>query len=223
MSAPDISGTNIVLSCAADILTLSINGSTSNCKVPRGERGPAGRDGMNIRGDIGPVGPKGDGGRDGRDSTVLGPKGDKGDIGQPGPAVKFSIGSVSYGDSPNVILSQSDIFNYILNFQIPKGTQGIQGLSGKNGKHGTHEIIEFTSVGHNPRFSNEFMAKHCIADGICDLPEWAEGDIGRWVYFKTFDRLVLNNCVEGSVVLDKNQSAKMVVVPYIGKFIMTRF
>ena len=210
------------MSLNQDMLVLTLGGNVMKTKLPRGEQGPAGRDGMNIRGDVGPVGVKGDNGRDGRDSVVPGPKGDKGDCGNRGPPIKLAIGSVSSGETANAILSQQ-MDDYVLHLTLPKGATGNQGISGRDGKHGSHEIVNVASIGHNPRFTEEIINKHVIADGIIDLPSMTEADIGKWIMFKTFDRLVANNCVEGFCAIEKNNSAKLIVVPYQSKFLFTRF
>ena len=207
-----------------DVLTITFpTGESSKVRVPRGERGPPGRDGMSIRGDKGEVGEKGDAGRDGRDSVVPGPKGDKGDLGAIGPCPKIRVGRVVTGEEAAVFLEgtpEEPIFNFVL----PRGERGAMGPAGRDGKHGDHEFIQCFSAGSSPQVTEEMFARHVIADGIVRLPEaMDEAQFGTWIHFKTLDRLSIHNALEGVVVLEKNESAKMVVVPYQGRFVFTRF
>lgn len=208
-----------------DVLTLKLGEEVLKAKIPRGDIGPPGRDGMNIRGDTGPAGPKGDNGRDGRDSVVPGPKGDTGDCGARGLPIKLNMGTVNYGENPNAIVSKNavDELTYDLHLTLPRGHPGIQGIPGRDGRHGSHEVVTVFSIGHNPRYSLELLSKHVIADGIMELPTMTEADMGKWIMFKTFDRLVLNNCVEGYVAIEKNKSAKLIVVQYAGQYLFTSF
>lgn len=207
-----------------DVLTITFpTGESVKVKVPRGERGPPGRDGMSIRGDKGEPGEKGETGRDGRDSIVPGPKGEKGDTGNMGKTPRIRIGRVVTGEEAAAFI-EGDAEEPLLNLVLPRGERGPIGTAGRDGKHGSHEFTECFSAGSSPLYHDELLAKHVIADGIVNLPEaMDEAKFGAWIHFKTLDRLVLNNALEGSVVLAKNESAKMVVVPYQGKFVFTRF
>lgn len=212
------------LSCNGGVLSLDFDDGTSfKCVLPKGERGPAGRDGISIRGDKGEQGVAGPAGRD---SVVPGPKGDKGDAGPCGPSgvtPRLCIGRVEHGDEPKVYLSGPPEAP-TLDFVLPRGPPGLVGRPGADGKHGSHEFISVCSVGHAPAFCDEWLGRHIIADGIIDLPSsMSEDAVGRWFSIKTFDRVVLNNCVEGQVSIQKNESAKLVIVPYGDSFKFTRF
>lgn len=209
------------LAVVGDVLSLELDGHSLKCKLPRGERGAAGRDGISIRGEPGAPGEQG---VPGRDSTVPGPKGDKGDrgeMGNPGMTPEISVGTVCSGDVPQVILSGT-IEKPVLNFVLPKGDKGEVGRMGRDGKHGNHEYIQLHYPGNNPQFSNEWLAAHVVMDGKVDLPEMTESDIGSWVHIKTFDRAAVLGLVEGGVHLDKT-GAKFVVMPYGGTFKFTKF
>ena len=207
-----------------DVLTITFpSGETSKVRVPRGERGPPGRDGMSIRGDKGEPGEKGEPGRDGRDSVVPGPKGEKGDLGPRGTMPQVRVGRCVVGEEAAVFMEGTPE-EPVINFVIPRGERGPVGPAGRDGKHGNHEYIQCFSAGSSPLFGEEMYANHVIADGILNLPEGVEeARHGSWVHFKTLDRLVLNHALEGQIVLEKNESAKMVVVAYQGKFVFTRF
>lgn len=207
-----------------DVLTITFpSGESSKVRVPRGERGPPGRDGMSIRGDKGEPGEKGDAGRDGRDSIIPGPKGDKGDLGAIGPCPRMRIGRVVMGEEAAVFMEGTPE-EPVLNFVLPRGERGPMGPAGRDGKHGDHEFVQCISAGSSPQVAEDMYARHVIADGIIRLPEEVDPELfGSWIYFKTLDRLTLLGALEGSVTLEKNQSAKMVVVPYQGKFVYTRF
>lgn len=209
------------LSCAGDILSLQVGDKVLKARIPKGERGPAGRDGISIRGD---KGEKGETGAAGRDSTVAGPKGekgDKGDMGLPAPVPKFTIGSVVAGEQPNVVIAGTPE-EPVLHFVLPRGERGLVGPRGIDGKHGNHEFIQLQYAGNCPRFSNDFLAAHVVADGVVELPEMKESDIGSWIHFKTFDKLTVTGLVEEAVHLDK-AGAKFVVIGYGGKFMFTKF
>lgn len=205
-----------------DVLELVLDGKSAKVKIPKGERGPAGRDGISIRGE---KGDKGDVGPAGRDSTVAGPKGEKGETGETGSrglTPKLSIGSVIVGETASVILSGTPE-EPILNFVLPRGERGIQGVAGSDGKHGNHEYIDLLYMGNSPRFSDDWCGKHVIVDGVVELPEMSEGDIGRWVTMKTFMDLAVTGLVEEVVRVEKGTSAKFVVIGYGGKYQFTRF
>ena len=211
------------LSCAGDILTLQLNDLTLNCKLPRGPAGPPGRDGMNIKGDKGEQGVPGEPGRDGRDSVVPGPKGDCGALGPPGPVPVIRMGTVVVGEEASGVISRENDLLYTLNLVIPRGLKGESGPPGRNGKHGDHEKVQYNSFGNNPRFCNEMLATHFLADGDIQLPVLSEADMSSWFHVKTLNRLCVGGLIEDYVVLEKNQSAKFVCVPYNGEYKFTRF
>jgi hypothetical protein len=213
MTTVDVS--QMSLTCVGDILTLQIGEQSLKVKIPKGERGVAGRDGINIRGEKGDKGDPGLPGLPGRDSIIPGPMGPAGSIGRPGLTPEFSIGNVVSGDAPAVILGGTSE-KPVLNFVLPKGDRGDRGLKGDNGKHGSHEYIQLQYCGHCPRFSNEWISAHVIADGVVELPEMTEDDIGKWVHIKTFDRVHVSGLVEDGVILDK-EGRKFVVIAYAGK------
>lgn len=202
------------------------DGTISKVLLPQGDRGLQGRDGMSIRGEKGEAGPKGDPGRDGRDSSVPGPQGEKGEMGPRGNLVPLRVGKVIIGDEPNISIyrvgNDNDVFD-VIDFVVPRGPQGNVGRAGKDGQHGSHEFVQFMSVGNNPAWSDEFLGFHLVADGIINLPEFTLKDSGAWVRIKTFDMLVVNGAMDPQFVINKGESVKLVVVPYQGKFVMTRF
>ena len=207
-----------------DVLTITFpTGEVSKVRVPRGERGPPGRDGISIRGDKGEVGEKGDPGRDGRDSVVPGPMGPVGSHGPPGKTPRISIGRVTSGEEAAVFVEgtpEEPVFSFV----IPRGRQGEKGYPGKDGKNGSHEFAQVMCLGNSPVFHDMMFSTHIIADGLIHLPErLTEERFGSWVHFKTLDRLTITGCLEGGVVLEKNESAKMLVVPYQEHFVFTRF
>jgi len=219
MSLLDVSA--ITMDVAGDVLTLTLGETSRKVKLPRGERGVPGRDGISIKGD---QGEKGEIGRDGRDSVVPGEKGDKGDKGDQGRiglTPEFSIGSVTTGDVPQVILGGT-LEKPVLNFILAKGDRGAVGLPGKNGKDGNHEFVKLQYMGHSPRFCNEFLAGHIICDGVVDLPEMTESDVGTWTHIKTMTDVVVNGLVEQQVKLVK-EARKFICVPYNSKFVWTAF
>ena len=211
------------LICAGDILTLQMNDLTLNCKIPRGPAGPPGRDGMNIKGDKGDQGLSGEAGRDGRDSVVPGPIGDCGALGPPGPVPVLRMGSVVTGEEASGIISRESELLYTLNLVVPRGLKGESGKDGKAGKAGDHEKVTYNSFGNNPRFSNEMLASHFLADGDIKLPVLSEAEMASWFHVKTMNRLCISGCIEDYVVLGKNESAKFVCVPYNGEYKFTRF
>lgn len=211
------------LTCAGDVLSLVMNDMTLNCKLPRGPPGPPGRDGMNIKGDKGEQGVPGEPGRDGRDSLVPGPQGDIGAPGPPGAVPALRIGSVVTGEESSATISRESDLLYTLNLVIPRGLKGESGPKGKDGKHGDHEKVSYNSFGNNPRFMNEMLATHFLADGDMMCPTLTEADCASWFHVKTLNRFCLTNLVEGTIVLNKNESGKFVCVPYQGEFKFTRF
>jgi hypothetical protein len=211
------------LICAGDILTLQLNEVTLNCKIPRGPSGPPGRDGMNIKGDKGDQGVPGDSGRDGRDSSVPGIQGDVGALGPPGPVPVIRMGSIVVGEEASGVISRDNELLYTLNLVIPRGLKGESGAKGKDGKAGDHEKVTYNSFGNNPRFSNEMLASHFLADGDILLPVLSEAEMSSWFHVKTMNRLCIGGLIEDFVVLDKNESAKFVCVPYNGEYKFTRF
>jgi hypothetical protein len=210
------------------VLALNVDGHISKVVLPAGERGPSGRDGMSIRGDPGAQGPPGIPGKDGRDSMVPGPKGEQGEVGPRPNPTPIKVGKVLVGDEPHVSINvQGNAADgslvHVMDLVIPRGNPGLVGRPGKDGKDGSHEYIKFLSIGHSPEWDPEFLGCHCVMDGTLNLPEFTAEDYGRWVWLKTFDRLVINNAMDGQFAIEKGQSAKMLVVPYAGKYVMTRF
>lgn len=213
------------LAVIGNVLTLDLGDGEAplKCVLPQGERGPAGRDGMSIRGDKGEKGDAGEPGRDGRDSVVPGPQGPPGDAGPRGPAPKLRIGTVVIGETASATISEQVNGEFQLNLVIPRGHEGRPGIPGRDGKDGNAEYHKCISLGHSPRFANDWLGHHIITDGIIDLPVMTDAEAGTWFVIKTLDRIVLNGCLEGQLVVDRNESAKMVVVPYNGKWLFTRF
>lgn len=210
------------LDVQADVLTLTIGEKAYKVKLPRGERGPAGRDGISIKGDKGEVGIQGRDGQAGRDSTIPGEKGDKGDRGAIGSTPLFTIGQVVTGDVASATISGPPEAP-VLNLVLPRGERGMAGRDGIKGKDGNHEFISLHYSGSSPRFTNEFISNHCLVDGQLDLPDMAEADVGSWTYLKTFADLVVNGCVEGAIRLARGEGRKFVVISYGGKFEFTAF
>jgi hypothetical protein len=178
---------------------------------------------MNIRGEKGDQGLPGEPGRDGRDSVVPGPKGDVGALGPPGPVPFLRMGSVVVGEEASGIISRESDMLYTLNLVIPRGLKGETGDKGKDGKHGDHEKVQFNSFGNNPRFTNDMLSSHFLADGDMQLPTLTEADMSSWFRVKTLNRLCIGGLIEDYVVLNRNESAKFVCVPYNGEFKFTRF
>jgi hypothetical protein len=212
---------DIALEVAGDVLTLQLGETSRKVKLPRGERGVAGRDGISIKGDQGEKGETGRDGVAGRDSTVKGDKGDKGDCGKTGDMPILTIGQVVTGDVASVILGGSRE-EPVLNFVLPRGDRGFAGQSGKNGKDGSHEYIQLAYMGHSPRYTNDFISAHVLADGQIELPEMQESDIGSWTYIKTFTEVAVTGLVEEVVRINKG-AKKFVVISYGGKFKFTAF
>lgn len=112
---------------------------------PQGPAGPQGEPGME-----GPRGAQGEPGKDGADGAQgpRGLQGDKGDPGEPGPkgdpgpANTLSIGTVTSGSTPQVIISGSAP-NQVLNFVLQQGPQGIKGDKGDKGDPGTAGVSSF--------------------------------------------------------------------------------
>ena len=211
----------IALEVAGDVLTLQLGETSRKVKLPRGERGVAGRDGISIKGDQGEKGEMGRDGLAGRDSTVVGPTGPKGDCGKTGELPILSIGQVVTGDVASVILGGSRE-EPVLNFVLPRGDRGFAGQSGKNGKDGSHEYIQLAYMGHSPRYTNDFISAHVLADGQIELPEMQESDIGSWTWIKTFTEVAVTGVVEEVVRITKG-AKKFVVIAYGGKFKFTAF
>jgi hypothetical protein len=211
----------ITLDVAGDVLTLTLGETSRKVKLPRGERGAPGRDGISIKGDTGEKGEQGRDGLAGRDSTVPGVKGDKGDVGKTGDMPLLTIGQVVTGDVPSVILGGSRE-EPVLNFVLPRGDRGFAGQPGKNGKDGSHEYIQLQYMGHSPRYTNDFLSAHVLADGQIELPEMSEADVGSWTCIKTFTDVSVSGLVEEVVRINKS-AKKFVVIAYGGKFKFTAF
>jgi hypothetical protein len=217
------------LTVIGDVLSLEMDGHTSKVKLPRGERGVAGRDGISIRGEKGDKGDKGDvpmwyEGCGWGQRGERGERGEKGDDGCIGKTPSFKIGTVVMGDSPAVILGGS-VLEPELSFVLPRGAKGETGIRGKDGKHGTHEYAEIQTFGNSPRFTDEWFAKYVICDGVVELPaEMGESDLGRWFHVKSFDSCMFTGCMEGCVSIKKGESGrKFMVVPYREKYVFTAF
>lgn len=219
MSLIDVN--DIALDVAGDVLTLTLGESSRKVKLPRGERGAPGRDGISIKGDQGEKGEQGRDGLAGRDSSVPGPKGDKGDAGKTGELPIITIGQVLTGEQASVILGGTRE-EPILNFVLPRGDRGFAGQPGKNGKDGSHEYIQLQYLGHSPRYTNDFISSHVLADGQVELPEMTEADIGSWTCIKTFTDVSVSGLVEEVVRITKG-SRKFVVIAYNGKFKFSAF
>jgi hypothetical protein len=219
MSLIDVNA--ITLDVAGDVLTLGLGDTSRKVKLPRGERGAAGRDGVSIKGDQGEKGETGRDGQPGRDSQVPGIKGDKGDAGRTGDMPNITIGQVLTGEQASVILGGTRE-EPILNFVLPRGERGFAGQPGRNGKDGSHEYIQLGYMGHSPRFTNDFISAHILADGLIELPEMTEADIGAWTYIKTFTEVSVSGLVEEVVRINKG-ARKFVVIAYNGKFKFTAF
>lgn len=204
-----------------DVLTLELDGHALKCKLPRGERGAPGRDGISIRGE---AGLRGEPGAPGRDSTIpgeRGPVGECGPVGRPGSTPELSIGTVVSGDTAAVILSGT-VEKPVLNFILPKGAKGDVGRTGRDGKHGSHEYVSVYPAGNCPRYTADWLGCHVILDGNTELPEMTESDIGQWIHFKTFDRACVSGLVEEAFHLDKS-SRKAIVIAYGGSYRFTGF
>ena len=212
---------DIALEVAGDVLTLQLGETSRKVKLPRGERGVAGRDGISIKGDQGEKGEMGRDGLAGRDSTVVGPTGPKGDCGKTGELPILTVGQVVTGDVASVILGGSRE-EPVLNFVLPRGDRGFAGQPGKNGKDGSHEYIQLAYMGHSPRYTNDFISAHVLADGQIELPEMQESDIGSWTWIKTFTEVSVTGLVEEVVRINKG-AKKFVVISYGGKFKFTAF
>jgi len=212
------------LNCAGNVITLKLNEETVlKCSLPLGPQGPPGQCGISIKGDKGDKGEKGEDGRDGRDSNVPGPMGERGMVGACGPPLVLRMGNVQMGDVPSVLSSQ--VGNEVtFDFVLPRGQMGPMGRDGRDGKHGMSEIHTAKCLGLNPSYSDEMYGKHIILDGILMLPsEVSELRVGQWIHFKTLTTVELHNALEGIIVLQKNESARMVVIQYNNKYVLTRF
>jgi len=207
---------------AGDVLTLTLGARALKAKLPRGERGAAGRDGISIKGDKGEQGIQGRDGQAGRDSMVAGERGEKGERGQIGLTPRFTIGRVVTGDEASAVISGT-AEEPILNLVLPRGERGMAGRDGIKGKDGNHEYIQLHYAGSSPRFTNDFISAHCLVDGQLDLPDMAESDVGSWTILKTFTDLVVNGCVEGCVRVPRGEARKFVVISYGGKYQFSGF
>jgi len=219
MSLVDVE--QITLDVAGDVLTLSLGETSRKVKLPRGERGAPGRDGISIKGDTGEKGETGRDGQPGRDSLVAGPTGPKGDPGKTGELPILAIGQVLTGDQASVILGGTRE-EPILNFVLPRGERGFAGQPGRAGKDGSHEYIQLQYMGHSPRYTNDFLSAHVLVDGLVELPEMQESDVGSWTYIKTFTEVAVSGLVEEVVKITKG-AKKFVVIAYGGKFKFTAF
>ena len=205
-----------------DVLTLTLGQKALKAKLPRGERGAAGRDGISIKGDKGEQGIQGRDGQAGRDSTIAGERGERGERGAIGITPRFTIGRVVTGDEASATISGTPE-EPVLNLVMPRGERGMAGRDGIKGKDGNHEYIQLHYAGSSPRFTNEFIATHCLVDGQLDLPDMQESDVGSWTILKTFTDLVVNGCVEGCVRVPRGEARKFVVISYGGKYQFSGF
>lgn len=205
-----------------DVLSLTIGEKTLKAKLPRGERGAPGRDGISIKGDVGATGLTGRDGAPGRDSTIPGEKGEKGDMGRIGLTPALAIGQVVIGDMASATLSGTPE-QPVLNLVMPRGERGMPGRDGLKGKDGDHEYIKIHYAGNCPRFTNDFLAAHTIADGVLELPDMKDSDVGQWTYIKTFTDLAVVGLVEGGIRLEKGQGRKFVCIQYDGKYRFSAF
>lgn len=210
------------LDVSSDVLTLTLGQKAMKVKLPRGERGVAGRDGISIKGDKGEQGVQGRDGQAGRDSIVPGERGERGERGAVGATPLLTIGQCVIGDMPSATISGTPEAP-VLNLVLPRGERGVAGRDGLKGKDGNHEYIQLHYAGSSPRFHNEFLASHCLVDGQLDLPDMTEADVGAWTYLKTFTDLAVNGCVEGAVRLARGEGRKFVVISYGGKYQFTGF
>jgi hypothetical protein len=144
-------------------------------------------------------------------------------MGAPGLPPVLRIGSVVTGEQASGVISRESDMLYTLNLVIPRGLKGEAGAKGKDGKPGDHEKVSYNSFGNNPRFCNEMFATHFLADGDIKLPTLSETEMASWFHVKTLNRLCISGCIEDYVVLNKNESAKFVCVPYNGEYKFTRF
>ena len=210
------------LTCNGNVLELVIGEQSLKCVIPKGDRGAPGRDGISIKGE---TGSQGVAGLPGRDSIVPGAQGATGATGEAGArgiTPKFKIGSVTAGESANVIISGTPE-EPELHFVLPRGVKGDLGQAGLPGRHGSHEYADTMVLGQSPRFTSDMLTRYCVADGLLELPEMTENDCGKWLSLKTFTNLGVIGLVESSIALAKNESAKLVVIPYGDKFLFTRF
>lgn len=210
-----------ILELQGDVLSLTLGEKIAKVKLPK-ERGPAGRDGISIKGD---KGDKGDKGEAGRDSHVPGPRGEageKGECGDRGYCPNITIGQVVAGDMPAVILGGIPE-HPILNFVVPRGERGYPGVPGRAGKDGSHESISVFYAGQSPRFTHEWNAKYVIADGIVECPDMTDADIGSWFVVKSFTNISVMGLCEDAVNLGKGEAGKFVCISYCGKSKFTRF
>jgi hypothetical protein len=144
-------------------------------------------------------------------------------MGVPGPMPVLRLGSVVTGEESSAFISRESDLLYTLSLVIPRGLKGETGAKGKDGKPGDHEKIYYNSFGNNPRFTNDMLSCHFMADGDILLPSLTEAEMSSWFCVKTMNRLCIGGLVEDWVTLERNQSAKFVCVPYNGEFKFTRF
>jgi hypothetical protein len=220
MSLLDVSA--IEMDVQGDVLTLKLGDKALKVKLPRGERGAAGRDGISIKGDKGEQGIQGRDGQAGRDSTVAGERGEKGERGATGVTPFISVGSCVTGDVAHASISGTPE-NPCLHLVLPRGERGVAGRDGLKGKDGNHEYIQLHYAGSSPHFNNSFISAHCIVDGHLTLPEMKEEDVGSWTYLKTFTDLTVIGLVEGSLRLEKGEGRKFIVISYGGKYQFSAF
>lgn len=206
-----------------EVLNLTVGDRTWKVKLPRGDKGPPGRDGISVRGEEGPQGPPGRDGLAGRDSLVPGPQGPQGDRGHQGLCPQLLIGSIVTGDlgaPPSAVMSGT-IERPVINLVLPRGERGPPGTRGLDGKDGRSDRHEIVYAGTSPRFTTEFLNAYVIADGTLTMPDARDVDMGVWCYLKTFSLLMVDGLVEPPQQLDK-EGSRFVVIHYGDGYKWTR-
>jgi len=215
--------TTVNFEVQGEVLSLTVGDRTWKVKLPRGDKGPPGRDGVSVRGEEGPQGPPGRDGLPGRDSLVPGPQGPQGDRGFQGICPQLIIGSIVTGDlgaPPSAVISGT-IERPVLNLVLPRGERGPPGTRGLDGKDGRSDKHEIVYAGTSPRFTSEFLNAYVIADGTLTMPDARDVDMGVWLYLKTFSTLMVDGLVEPPQQLCK-EGAKFVVIHYGDGYKWTR-
>jgi len=206
-----------------EVLTLTVADRSWKVKMPKGDKGPPGRDGISVRGEQGEQGPPGRDGLAGRDSMIPGPQGPQGDRGYTGQCPLITVGSCVTGDAgqpPSCIISGPPE-RPVLNFVLPRGERGVAGTRGQDGKDGRSDKHEIVYAGSFPRYTEEFLGAYVIADGSLTLPPMADVQMGMWCYIKTFSSLQIDGLVEPMITLTK-EGAKFVVIHFGSEFKWTR-
>lgn len=215
--------TSINFEVQGEVLALTVGDRTWKAKMPKGEKGPPGRDGISVRGEQGEVGPAGRDGLPGRDSLVPGPQGPQGDRGYSGTCPVITIGSVVTGDvgaPPTAVISGSSE-RPVLNLVLPRGERGPPGTKGIDGKDGRSDKHEIVYAGTNPRFTEEFVGAYVLADGSLTMPAMKDVQMGMWCYIKTFSTLMIDGLVEPPTQLVK-EGGKFIIIHYGDGYKWTR-